>query len=209
MELDNLKQAWKEQDVGEKLVSDEQILSMLQKKSQRPIAKMKRNLFWELVAVIVIYSATIAYYFIGKDGRYWEVGALLLLIGLLFVVYYYRKNKLLKQMECVACEVKSNLQQQVSVLEKYVRFYFVAGTLLTPIGYIAAGLLVLYKSPGVKMGPDFLTVFIGSGLVLAILVYFLNVWYVNKLYGQHVKKLKDLLGQMEEIPENNNMLNAH
>lgn len=209
MELDNLKQAWKEQDVGEKLVSDEQILSMLQKKSQRPIAKMKRNLFWELVAVIVIYSATIAYYFIEKGGRYWEIAVLLLLVGLLFVVYYYRKNKLLKQMECVACEVKSNLQQQVSVLEKYVRFYFIAGTLLTPIAYLVAGFLVFYKSPGAKMGSEFMTAFIGSGIVLAILVYFLNVWYVNKLYGQHVKKLKDLLRQMEEIPENNNMLNGY
>jgi hypothetical protein len=209
MELDNLKQAWKEQDIGEKMVSDEQILSMLQKKSQRPIAKMKRNLFWELVAVIVIYSATIAYYFIEKGGRYWEIAVLLLLVGLLFVVYYYRKNKLLKQMECVACEVKSNLQQQVSVLEKYVRFYFIAGTVLTPIAYMAAGLLVFHKSPGVKMNSDFLTVFIGSGLVLAILVYFMNIWYVNKLYGQHVKKLKDLLRQMEEIPENKNTLNGY
>ena len=43
--------------------------------------------------------------------------------------------------------------------------------------------------------------FFGSGIVANILLYFLNKWYVNKLYGQHVKQLKELLKQMEETTE--------
>lgn len=199
MELDNLKEVW-QADAGNTLPGiKEEILLMLQKKSRSPIAKIKRNLRGEMMVVVVLYSASIIYYIISNKGRYWELALMLFLMGVLFMFYYYRKNKLLQEMECVTCEVKSNLERQVSMLGKYIRFYFVAGTLLTPIAYFTAGLIVLYKSPGLSItGTQFLSWFIGIGIVLSILVYFLNIWYVNKLYGRHLKKLKELLQQMEE-----------
>jgi len=199
MELDNLKEAWRGQAVNASPGSNDEILLILQKKSKSPIAKIKRNLRWEMIAVVVFYSAFIIYYIIANKGRYWELALMLFLMGVLFMFYYYRKNKLLNEMECVACEVKSNLQRQVSTLGKYIRFYFVAGTLLTPVAYFTTGLIVLYKSPGVTVsGTQFISWFIGGGIAITILVYFLNIWYVNKLYGRHVKKLKELLQQMEE-----------
>jgi len=201
MELDNLKEAWKGHTVKNAADSNEEILSMLQKKSQRPIAKMKRNLFRELIAVIVLYSASIGFYILDDKGKFWEVALMLFIIGILFLFYYYRKNKLLNEMECVACEVKSNLQRQVSTLEKYVRFYYLVGMILTPLAYFAAVFFVLYKSPGITMSTNFYIWFIGSGIVMTILLFFLNKWYVNKLYGQHVNKLKEVLKQMEETTE--------
>lgn len=199
MELDNLKEVW-QADAGNTLPGiKEDILLMLQKKSRSPITKIKRNLRGEMMVVVVLYSASIIYYIISNKGRYWELALMLFLMGMLFMFYYYRKNKLLQEMECVTCEVKSNLERQVSMLGKYIRFYFVAGTLLTPIAYFTAGLIVLYKSPGFSIaGTQFLSWFIGIGIVLSILVYFLNIWYVNKLYGRHLNKLKELLQQMEE-----------
>jgi Ca2+/Na+ antiporter len=201
MELDNLKEAWKGHTVKNAADSNEQILSMLHKKSQRPIAKMKRNLFRELVTVIVLYTACILYYVISDGGKFWEVALMLFIIGVLFLFFYYRKNKLLNEMECVACEVKSNLQRQVSTLEKYVRFYFIAGTILTPLSYFTAGIILLNKTPGITLNTGFYMFFFGVGVVMTILLYFVNKWYVNKLYGQHVKKLKELLKQMEETTE--------
>jgi hypothetical protein len=201
MELDNLKEAWKGHTVKNAADSNEQILSMLQKKSQRPIAKMKRNLFRELIAIIILYTGSIIYYMTADKGKFWEVALMLFLVGVMFLFYYYRKNKLLNEMECVACEVKSNLQRQVSTLEKYVRFYFLAGMILTPLAYFAAGFIVLYKLPGITMSTNFYILFFGTGIVITILLFFLNNWYVNKLYGQHVKQLKELLKQMEETTE--------
>lgn len=201
MELDNLKEAWKGHTVKNAADSNEQILSMLQKKSQRPIAKMKRNLFRELITIIVLYTATIIYYIITDKGKYWEISLMLSLVGIFFLFYYYRKNKLLTQMECVACEVKSNLQQQVSTLEKYIRFYFIVGVILPPAAYFSAGFILLNKTPGIIMSSNFYMWFFGSGIIMSIVLYFVNVWYVNKLYGQHVKQLKELLKQMEETTE--------
>ncbi len=220
MELDSLKDIWKQ--LGEKDTqadSDAQILSMLQKRSQSPIAKMKRNLFWELVAMIVCYSLAIWYYYTAWQGRYWEVALLLFIVGLYALFYYVRKNKLLNDMQCVACEVRSNLKRQLATLEKYVQFYFVSSVILTPVAFFVAGLIVFFKTPSTAGDPGtvssqittavpvftqvvnhrFFISFIVIGVMVTIGVYFLSRWAINRLYGQHISKLKELVQQMEEV----------
>lgn len=219
MELDSLKDIWKNLDEEDLQPGREvPILSMLQKRSQSTIARLKRNLNRELIAVLIIYSLTI-WYIVTYQRLYSELAVLLALVGGAFLFYYYRKNKLLKQMQCVACEVRSNLKQQLSTLEKYVRFYFVAGTILTPLAYFAAGVIILFHevTPSLSDLPveaqtsvsnmpiaatvsnhRFFVLFISIGVVLTVGSYFLNRWLINKMYGQHIEKLKDLLYQMEE-----------
>jgi hypothetical protein len=221
MELDSLKDIWKNLDEEDLQPTREvPILSMLQKRSQGTIARLKRNLNRELIAVVIIYSLTI-WYIIAYQQLYSELAVLLALVGGAFLFYYYRKNKLLKQMQCVACEVRSNLKHQLVTLEKYVRFYFIAGTILTPLAYFAAGAIILFNAqdfnsslndvPGeaqVSVGQipvvahisnhRFFVLLISIGAVLTVSSYFLNRWLINKMYGQHVQKLKELLYQMEE-----------
>jgi hypothetical protein len=214
MELDSLKDIWKDLDEKDlRSGSDVPITSMLHKRSKSPVAKMKRNLYWEMGALVVCYSLAIWYYITAWQGRYWEVALLLFLVGLYALFYYLRKNKLLNDMQCVACEVKSNLQRQLVTLEKYVNFYFVSSILLTPTAYFVAGLIVLFKKPvgGIDMKvahpngigdqlPEYrwMITFITVGVILTIGVYFFSRWAINRLYGQHIKKLKELVQQMEE-----------
>ncbi len=197
MSLDLLKQGW--QSLGEsKVVDDAALARILQRKSKRPIAKIKRNLFWELMAVLVLYVSFTAYYFLSDDGLYWTVSILLFALGAIFGFYYYKKSKLLHKMECVACEVKSNLENQVKLLEQYVRLYFILGNVLTPVAYISAGLIAFYKTPNHEAHTsEVYPILFGSAVLLTIGVYFLNKWYVRKLYGQHVDALKTLLKEME------------
>ena len=106
-------------------------------------------------------------------------------------------------MQCVTCEVRSNLQRQLTTLEKYVQFYFVGGTILTPVAYFASGAIVLLNYPNESVSSGFTAsrayiIFIVIGLVITIGSYFLNKWYIRKLYGQHITKLRGLLHQMEE-----------
>jgi hypothetical protein len=219
MELDSLKDIWK--NLGEEDLRPGRELpipSMLEKKSQSAIARLKRNLNRELAAVVIIYSITI-WYIVVYQQLYRELAVLLFLIGAGFLYYYYRKNKLLTQMQCVACEVKSNLKQQLVTLEKYVRFYFIAGTVLTPLAYFTAGMIILFHSPDhqinnrvnidIALGSlpqaehitnsRFFYLFIGIGAALTLSIYFVNRWMINKMYGQHIQKLKELLHQMEEV----------
>ena len=204
MELDNLKDLWRDLDRGDThRDDDEQIMKILQKRSQSPIARMKRNLLLELIAVIILYPFSIWYFLEASMGRYHEIPLFLFVIGILFVFYFYKKNKLLGQMQCVTCEVRSNLERQLATLEKYVRFYFVFGTVLGPVAYFLTGLIVLLKYPTQGVAERFTDsmvyiVFVIIGLVITIGSYFLNRWYIKKLYGRHIEKLKALLLQMEE-----------
>jgi len=215
MELDSLKDIWKDLDEKDlRAGSEVPITSMLHKKSRSPVAKMKRNLFWEMGALIVCYSLAIWYYVTAWKGIYWEVAVLLFLVGLFGMFYYMRKYKLLNEMQCVSCEVKSNLQRQLTTLEKYVHFYFNSSIILTPAAYFVAGLIVMFKAPadnGVtrietavpELGDSFpeyrwFIMFVTIGVVLTIGVYYFSRWAINRLYGQHIKKLKELVHQMEE-----------
>lgn len=210
MELDLLKSVW--QDVGSNqsaTTSQEELEQLLGKKSKTPIARLKRNLFWELIAVVILYTATIAYYFVTYKGAVLSIAWMMIVVGALYVWYYVSKRKLLKSMECVTCEVKSNLSTQLVTLEKYVKLYLWAGTLLFPVVFMFT-LLVGYlyapetqKMPG-KDIPNFFIIYtvvcFVFSIVLTVPIYFLNKWYVHKLYGQHVKKLKHILNEMNEPP---------
>lgn len=199
MELDNFKNAWKEMIPGEKKTSKEELLQMLQQKSQRPIARMKRNLYLEAAAVVVLYSLAALMNYTMDRMFFAEMGTILLVVGVLGLFYYYKKLRLLQDMECVQCEVKSNLERQVQLLEKYIRFYFIAGTVLAPLVYFLCGYIVLSKTPVYPARSiSYYILFAGVGIILTVLSYYLNKWYVGKLYGQHVQQLKKLLEQFEE-----------
>lgn len=209
MELEQLKEMWKKQETGQ--VSTE-VQPLLSRRSNTPIAKMKRHLVIELIAVILLYGFVISFYFFNRDGKFMSISVLYFIIGSLFCIYFYRKFKLLSEMECMACEVKSNLSKQVATLEKYIRFYLLAGTAIIPVVMIffywfefkyasgGKGIFFLLPSEGVSVLRS-----IGSLLLwtipTTILFYFINKWYVRKLYGRYVESLKEMLSQMEDTPQ--------
>lgn len=207
MELEHLKNIWTS-ETGPQDKKNADLLSFLNKPSNSPIAKMKRNLRFELIAVIVLYSLSIVYYFFAFEGRMIELSWFMMLIGFLFVVYYYRKNKLLNNMQCVACHVKSNLELQLGTLEKYVRFYLLAGNILFPLSMLIVGYVAFFLYPERLQTPKTLfnsppmqslaIKYLVVTVILSIVIAFVNKWYVNRLYGRHVKKLKQILSEMKD-----------
>ena len=147
MELEQLKNIWTG-ETGPQGKKDEYLLSLLNKPSNSPIDKMKRNLRSELIAVIILYASAVIYYFFAFEGKLVELSWFMLLLGLSFVFYYYRKNKLLNNMQCVACRVKSNLELQLGTLEKYVRLYLVVGSVAFPVAMLIVGYVTLFFIPG-------------------------------------------------------------
>ena len=101
----------------------------------------------------------------------------------------------------MACEVKANLSRQVSLLEKYVHWYEIAGTAIIPLfamysfWYLIPKVRFMNGRPGLN---NYSLIWIVGTILLTILFYFLNRWYVNKLYGKHIKKLKLMLEQMDD-----------
>lgn len=210
MELESLKTIWKDVSINTAATSAEDLEQMLSKKSKSPIAKLKRNLMWEMIAVAVLYGFTIIYYLsANKPGMLYMV-MMLLVLGALYGWYYVAKRKLLNSMECVTCEVKSNLSTQLTTLEKLVKLYLWVGTLIVPFLLILSFLVGLFFMDNgellAKIGNKIFIVFgiwVLISFILTIPVFFLNKWYVHKLYGQHVKKLRQIVNEMNELPFKN------
>jgi hypothetical protein len=207
MELENLKTIWK--DVGTKTAttSAEELEQMLSKKSKSPIAKLKRNLFWEMIVVVVMYGSVIIYYLFKNEPGMLYLAILMASLGALYAWYYVTKRRILTNMECITCEVKSNLSTQLTALEKLVKLYVWAGTLLVPVILLFAFVIVLFfgeNDEAVKqLQGKLMYLFVGwvvISLVITIPLFFLNKWYVNLLYGRHVKKLRKIVNEMNELP---------
>ncbi|HRP57365.1 hypothetical protein [Agriterribacter sp.] len=207
MELETLKEVWKEAANKKEIIVSgrEEVSEVPDVRSRGLVSRMRRNLFYELIIVLGAVAAIAAFYFISFGGALKEVSWAYILLAVSFVVYYYKKNKLLKDMECTACRVKSNLRLQLLTLEKYVRLYLIAGTAMAPVVMLFFYILFYYKHivlfPAVhardgEMGFTLLYLLFTS--TFTIIFYFLNRWYVNRLYGRHIQKLKSLLQEMEE-----------
>jgi hypothetical protein len=209
MELDSLKEIWKESEGKETAVSaNEEILAMLNKSSRSPVARMMRNVLAEMILMIVLFGAVSVFYFIAFKGEFSTIAWAYVVLSALCTFYYYRKWKLLHNIQCVACQVKSNLNKQVKTLEKYIRFYLIAGTAMVPVVFIFLGMLFYFKYPEGSLAPVFpppaavsAKTWVAWTVSLSLLTgiaWLGNRWYVNRLYGQHIQQLKRLLEQMEE-----------
>lgn len=197
MELDDLKQLWQQQPT-EQPADTAALQQMLLQRSKGPIARIRRNLTRELWVVMVTYALGVGFYVFVDRSRYWNVALFLVVIALLFVIYYIKKRRLLREMENVSGQVKTTLERQVKVLGSYVRFYFVSGTIGTPLAFLFALLMVQSRMPlGIPVDLYTGWPFWVGMLLLTVVSYFLNKWYVNKLYGKHVEKLKQLISQLE------------
>lgn len=205
MELDHLKELWQQQEPEKVSGSLRQFLG---KKSHGPIAKMKRNLLYELIVVIITYGVAIIYFFTSFAGRLNSLAWIYLILTVIFIIYFIMKNKLLNEMDCMACQVKSNLSRQVDTLEKYVRNYLIVGTAVFPMFILYTYFVVIPEASFIK-GNDHLsekglpffwetTIWVIATIVLTIIIYYLNKCYVKKLYGKHINKLKLMLEQMED-----------
>lgn len=198
MELDDLKQLWQQQPT-EQPADTAALQQMLLQRSKGPIARIRRNLTRELWVVMVTYTLSIVFYVFVDKSRYWHVALFLVFIAVVFFIYYFMKSRLLKEMENVSGQVKTTLERQIHLLSKYVRFYFVSGTIGTPLAFFFALFMVKSRMPQGIVYSEFFNWALGIGmLVLTVISYFLNKWYVNKLYGKHVEKLRELIRQLAD-----------
>lgn len=204
MELDQWKDVWKKQEA----TPTPSLKEILGKRSHSPIAKMKRNLFLELLAVIIGFGTVVIYYLTAYKGKFQEVSWLYLLLMVIFLVYFYFKNRLLTSMECMSCEVKSNLLKQVSTLEKYTRFYLIAGTVLIPLVLLFFYAFAWYHFPHGRyifpLPSEKTSIWQSIGTVVVICVlstfamYHANKWYIRKLYGNQIKRLRTILEELDQ-----------
>ena len=207
MELELLKKVWRETETGQKKSSlpDTRIFAEALSSRQKIVARLRRNLFAEVIIVLVCVSAIAVFYFTAFNGNFKEVSWMYMVLTAIFLVYYYQKNNLLRSLQSNTLAVKANLEHQLLSLEKYIRFYLLMGTVLVPVLMGFFYTLVFYKHiiifPSLQASIGrlyFSLIYIIFSFFLTIVLYYLYRWYIYKLYGKHIKQLKVFLSEMNE-----------
>jgi hypothetical protein len=200
MELEDLKSIWKKQPLVESK-QDEEIILMLQGQSKSIISKLKRSVWFELIFTIVcgialgIYGLTIE-----SGALMWTIVSLLVLL-ISYLFYYVKKLMLLNRFD-PAGNLKENLTQILDRLTTYLTFYKRSYAILYPV-YFLLGLLFGAIERGVDdfinhvSEPRTMLILIGLGVTFFILSFWITNWYLKKLYGNNIEKLKSLLNDLE------------
>jgi hypothetical protein len=198
MELEELKSIWKSSEPSFQPKDVNEIASMLSRKSVSIVDKLKRNVWIDLIVTMSTSAGLLAYATTLRSGALKWASISILCTLLLYVFYYIKKIALLRRFDPVTSNLRAHVEGLIHALSGYLEFYRKSYTVLYPIFFFVVLLLI-----GIEHGADhFISsmqrpVTIISLLLLAILYYFLSTkvvrWFLNRLYGRHLEKLKTLL----------------
>jgi hypothetical protein len=201
MELEELKSIWKSSEPVFQPKDEKEIAAMLKGKSISIVDKLKRNVWFELVITIVAAVGLLVYALSLPTGSFKWISISLILMCLAFTFVYVKKIILLNRFNPANETIRENLVSLIDSLTNYVKFYKRSYTILYPV-YFCVGLLFA----GIERGAEaFFENMMRPRTILLLaalsgLLYFFCTkvadWYLKKLYGNHLEKLKTLLSDI-------------
>ena len=202
MELDDLKNIWQKSDLYTPR-REEEISEMLKGRSKSIITRLRKNVWFELVFTIV-GGILLLYYVFSIPSLSFPVAFVLILLSfILYIIYYVKKINLLNRFEGSSGDVRTNLERLVADLDAFLRFYHRSYTILFP-GFLLLTLILAIADLGLAKFLESLhewrTVAYLLFLVLfyVALTFWIGEWYLRKLYGTHLQKLRGLLRELQE-----------
>jgi hypothetical protein len=201
MELEELKSIWKNSEPVFQPKDEKEIAAMLKGRSISIIDKLKRNVWFELILTIVVAVALLVYALsLPSGGLKWtSISFILMCLGATF--YYVKKIIMLNRFNPANENIRGNLISLIDNLTAYLKFYKRSYTVLYPVyfcvallfGAIERGAEAFFENlmrPRTIILLTFLT-----GVLFFVSTWFAN-WYLKKLYGNHLDKLKNLLSDI-------------
>ena len=201
MELEELKSIWKNSEPAFQPKGELEIASMLKGKSVSIIDKLKRNVWFELIFTIFISIALLVYALLLPSGAAKWLSVSFILMCLAYTIVYVKKLILLNRFNPANENIRGNLISLIDNVSSYLKFYKRSYTILYPV-YFCLGLLFAGIERGAEAFFENLTKPRTLFLLTAMagLFFFLSTqaanWYLKKLYGNHLEKLKSLLSDI-------------
>lgn len=197
MELDNLKQTWKESEKLQK-PANQNILELIQHKSNGPVAALKKGFRRQMILIPVVVAIIInnfRYHQIWNDVVFWCY----LVFCTALCLFFYFNYRIAGKMESKDGVIKANLEQQVAILQKRMKWHPV-GVRIVLLFFIIL-IEVITRFANEPMIEKWHTV----PLVIRLLVYaalFIFQYYGSRFksqrkYGRHLSYLKELLQEMQ------------
>ncbi|MEJ7643844.1 MAG: hypothetical protein WKF87_04575 [Chryseolinea sp.] len=201
MELEELKSIWKSSIPDFQPKDGEEIARMLTRNSVSIIDKLKRSVWFELIFTLIVGIAFLIYALRLPAGALKWTSVSILCIYLVYTFFYIQKIMFLNRFNPASENIRGNLTVLIGTLTGYLTFYKRSYTVLYPI-FFCLSLLFISIDRGTEQFLDNLLkpITLFYLLCLAGVYYFLSTrfatWYLNKLYGNHLDKLKALLNDV-------------
>ncbi len=202
MELDDLKDIWKKNEPEFRVKDEAELSLMLKGKSKSSVDKLKRSVWFEIIFTLVSGVILLVYALTLQNGALKWTSISILALFVVYSVYYLKKLSLLNQFDPGKENLKVHVETLITSLTSYLRFYKRSYTMLYPV-YFVLGLVFGAIERGAANFLDSLkTPWVLAYLVFLAIVFFFSCtwlinWYLKKLYGNHLEKLKTLSRELE------------
>ena len=198
MELDDLKQTWKQTPIHKSLNTD--IMELILQKSYGPLAALKKAfrkqiLMMSILPIFIFLTNLDDVHKVLTSVMFWSYIAFC--IGL--IIFSWFNYRIVQKMEGMDAMVKPNLEQQISILETRLKWH-ITGVRITFAFFMVLTEVVPYfqhyrmldkwhsLSPLLRFSAY-------SGLLL--LQYFTIRSILHRKFGQHLNYLKSLVKEMQ------------
>jgi hypothetical protein len=198
MELDDLKQAWKQTDNKQKPIN-KNIMEMIQHRSNGPIAALKRSYKKQMLVMSVIPFLFLA---INMNNilapltsvMYWSYVAFC--VGVIIFAYY--NYRIVDKMQSMDGMVRASLEQQIHLLETRLQWkiiglriallFFITLTEILPYFQHYRMLDKWHSLPALTRYSCY--------AVLLTIQYFLSPLILQRKFGRHLTYLRQLVKEM-------------
>ncbi len=187
--------------------SDDMLNKMLQQadfgniQSNLPLRKLKRNLligmFW---AALITFLYILLFFFIGLWQVYIAL-CVLIFFNTWIMIDSWKLYKKTNENVTPSNSLKEELQKNYTGFQNWWKLQQKAGLFVYPIaaagGFILGGFWGSGKSVDAFLyNPRMITILIITVLVLVPICYYAAKWMFNYAYGNHLKKLKTLIDEL-------------
>lgn len=199
MELDDLKQQWNQSEKTQQ-PKNQNIMQLIQNKSYGPVAELKRSFRKQMIAMTVVPIAILGTNLQHIDKTLTSALFWFYIAFCIVVIIFARLNySLVEKMEGMDGMVKSNLEQQITLLETRVRQNIIGVRIALLFFIVLTEVLPYIQDFSMLNKWHALSPFIRFGAYAALFLfqYFISRTVSYRKFGQHIAYLKELVKQMQ------------
>jgi hypothetical protein len=199
MELEELKQTWKETTIKKNKNTD--IMDLMKQKSYGPIAALKKEFrkqitLMALLPLFLLFTTIDDMSQIYTNVLFWSYVAFCAIM----VVFGSANYRIVKKMGTMDGMVRYNLEQQIGLLETRLKWKLIALRIVLLFFVMLVEVVPYFQHYRMLDKWHSLSPLIrfGSYAALFVLQYFLSRIVSERKFGAHIKYLKTLMNEMQE-----------
>jgi hypothetical protein len=199
MELDDLKHQWKQADKIQ-IPRNHNLMQIIQHKTNGPLTALKQSFRRQMVAMAIVPIAIIATNLHHIEKTITSVLFWFYILFCIGVIIFARLNyRVVKKMEGMDGMVKSNLEQQIWLLEKRISQNLIGIRVALLLFILLTEILPYFQHFRMLNTWHSLSPFIRFGAYGGLLLfqYFISRSVSRRKFGQHIAYLKELVKEMQ------------